>query len=355
MIRDKEIGGPAGEAALAAALAGAAFLVRLAIDPIMGDRQPYTPGFAAIAFAVWFGGWRAGVLCTIATNILANYFFISPRGHFTLDATELTGSASFYFTAGIIIFLAQRARIANRQLQREAAQKDIFIATLSHELRNPLAPIVSAARILERSVPPEGAARQAVAILERQSAHMRRLLDDLLDMSRIRRGGIALRREPVDLCRCTRDACDSVRDACEAKGQRMELACPGEGLVLTGDATRITQIVANLVGNACKYSPEGSWIAVRCECRGGEACITVSDNGPGIGAERLATLFEAFSNNDPRGDKPDSGGLGMGLWLANRLATMHGGRIDVRSVEGSGTEFRVYLPVAGATGAARSA
>src|SRR5512132_2437946 len=125
-MRERAGASLATAAVLAVVLTVVAFAVRHALAPYIGDKQPYTPAFAAIAFAVWFGGWRAAVICTLLANLVANYFFIQPRYTFTMNQTEIIAAASYYFTAAIIIYLGHRARRANRQLAREAAQKDVF-------------------------------------------------------------------------------------------------------------------------------------------------------------------------------------------------------------------------------------
>jgi signal transduction histidine kinase len=341
MIRDKERS-LAADAGIAVALAALAFVARLALDPWLGARQPYTPAFAFIAIAAWLRGWRPAALCTVACQVLSNYFFIEPRNQFTLDFTEGVAASSYYFTAFIIIYLGHRASAARVQLEREAAQKDVFIATLSHELRNPLAPIATATELLARENPSQPGARAAVGILQRQVGHMARLLDDLLDMSRITQGRLDIRREPVDVMRCVEDAAESAREGCAARAQQLEVSPAGGPLMALGDATRITQIVANLLNNASKYSQEGARIVVSVRRAGDEIAIIVGDNGPGIERELLPDLFEAFRKNDPRGPKSGNG-LGIGLWLANRLARLHGGRIDVESRRGMGTVFTVRL------------
>ena len=331
------------ELALAAGLSLVAAGIRYALDPWLGTRQPYTPAFGAVALAVWVGGWRAGMLTAIASQLVATHFFLR---HPTLEPyseAEMVALASYYFTALIIVYLGHRARRAARHLEEEARQKDLFLATLSHELRNPLAPIVSAGRILERTAGDDPRARRAIDMLERQAGHMTRLLDDLLDLSRVSGGRLELRSRPMDLRLCLRDAAETVRTAAQGKSQELRAESPPEAVMTLGDPTRITQIVGNLLDNAIKYCPAGTLIEATAEAAGKEVRVVVRDNGPGIDPNLLPDIFDAFSRVPAQSSRP-ANGLGIGLWLAHRLARMHGGSLTVESERGRGTRFTLTLP-----------
>jgi signal transduction histidine kinase len=331
------------ELALAAGLSLVAGGLRYALEPWLGARQPYTPAFAAIAIAVWFGGWRAGLLTAVASQLLATHFFLRHALHEPFSEAEVVALASYYVTAAIIVYLGHRARRAARELEGEARQKDLFLATLSHELRNPLAPIVSAGRILDRTAGDDPRARRAVAMIERQSAHMARLLDDLLDLSRVSGGRLELKPRPMDLRHCIRDAVETVRNAAQEKSQDLRADPAVEPVMTVGDPTRITQIVGNLLDNAVKYCPVGSVIEAAAEAYGKEVRIVVRDNGPGIEPELLPDIFDAFDKRETLSTRP-ANGLGIGLWLAHSLARMHGGSLAVRSERGQGTTFTLTLP-----------
>ncbi|HET7402294.1 MAG TPA: HAMP domain-containing sensor histidine kinase [Usitatibacter sp.] len=331
------------ELALAAGLSLVAGGIRYALDPWLGTRQPYTPAFGAVAIAVWVGGWRAGLLTAVASQLLATHFFLRHPPLTPFSEAELVALASYYFTAFIVIYLGHRARRAARQLEVDARQKDLFLATLSHELRNPLAPIVSAGRILERTAGDDPRARRAIAMLERQAGHLTRLLDDLLDLSRVSGGRLELKSRPMDLRLCIRDAAETVRTAAQMKSQELRAESPPEAVMTLGDPTRITQIVGNLLDNAVKYCPAGSLIEATAEPAGKDVRVVVRDNGPGIDPNLLPDIFDAFSNAPTQTSRP-ANGLGIGLWLAHRLAGMHGGSLTVESERGRGTRFTLTLP-----------
>jgi PAS domain S-box-containing protein len=237
-------------------------------------------------------------------------------------------------------------RKRSERLRREAdRQKDEFLATLAHELRNPLAPICAAAELLRNagSLAPE--LRAATTILERQARHMTHLVDDLLDISRITSGRIRLHLEPLDLAELLKAVLESYRQSAEtAHRQRITLAVAGEPLHVMGDRIRLTQIFSNIVHNAVKYTPPGGTIDVALRTEGREAIVSVRDNGMGIPVEMLDHIFEPFAQLDRSYQRPD-GGLGIGLTLAKRLVELHEGRIEARSAgRGTGTEVLVHLP-----------
>ena len=331
------------ELALAAGLSLVGGGIRYALDPWLGTRQPYTPAFGAVAIAVWVGGWRAGVLTAIASQLLATHFFLRHSSPEPFSEAEVVALASYYFTALIVVYLGHRARRAARQLEQDAQQKDLFLATLSHELRNPLAPIVSAGRILERTAGDDPRARRAIDMLERQAGHMTRLLDDLLDLSRVSGGRLELKPRPLDLRLCIRDAAETVRAAAQMKSQELRAESPPEAVMTMGDPTRITQIVGNLLDNAVKYCPAGSVIEATAEAAGKQVRVVVRDDGPGIDPQLLPNIFDAFDKVPAQSSRP-ANGLGIGLWLAHRLARLHGGSLTVESERGVGTQFTLTLP-----------
>ena len=237
-------------------------------------------------------------------------------------------------------------RVRNEAEIREAnRRKDEFLATLAHELRNPLAPMSSAAHVLRNPHLDDTHARQAREIIERQIHHMVRLVDDLLDVSRINVGQINLRNEIVSLSTLVNDAVEAARPAIEDGEHTLEVNLPEKSALLEGDGTRLVQVFQNLLHNAAKYTPAGGHIRVAAETIGSEAVVTVRDNGLGIALEAQERIFELFTRIHPR-DSIKVSGLGIGLSLARRLVELHQGRIEVRS-EGinQGSEFTVFLPL----------
>jgi signal transduction histidine kinase len=246
--------------------------------------------------------------------------------------------------------IERRAAVAERKRAEEALRladrrKDAFLATLAHELRNPLTPIRYATRLLEPGVPPQ-MAEDARKMIDRQLAQMARLLDDLLDVSRVTRGVLEIRREQLDLREIIETAVASAKPLAETARQELAVSVPAEPLCVSGDAVRLAQILWNLLHNATKYTPAGGHITVTATAASEEVTVTVKDDGMGIASEGLPKLFELFVQLDAPGTR-SAGGLGIGLSLAQDLARMHGGRIEVHSEgPGLGSEFVLHLPQA---------
>jgi signal transduction histidine kinase len=236
------------------------------------------------------------------------------------------------------------AEAARREAEQANRSKDEFIAMLSHELRNPLAPIANAHRVLEDGATLDSSSRHALAIAARQLAHMKRLVDDLLDAARMIRGRIDLQRAPADLRTVVRDALDAAAPSIDARRQRVELSLPDAPVVLDVDAARLMQLVGNLLSNASKFSDPGGTIGLRLHDAPQAVTIEVRDPGIGIAAEDLPRLFNLFSQVDGSLDRTRSG-LGIGLALVRQLAELHGGRVDASSDgPGRGATFTVTLP-----------
>lgn len=232
---------------------------------------------------------------------------------------------------------------------REAdLRKDEFLATLAHELRNPLAPIRNGLEILRRSGQLTGPAQGARDMMERQLGHMVRLVDDLLDVSRISRGKVDLRLARITLQSVLDHALESSRPTIEASGHRLMLHSPRESLWVEGDLTRLAQVVSNLLNNAAKYTPAGGCIEVRALAQDDQAMIEVADNGTGICADMLPRVFDLFAQVDRTRERAQ-GGLGIGLSLVKKLVELHGGDIRAHSEGPSrGSRFTVRLPRAAA-------
>jgi PAS domain S-box-containing protein len=228
-------------------------------------------------------------------------------------------------------------------------RKDEFLATLAHELRNPLAPIRNAVHLLKAGNPTEDNLRAAREIIDRQVHHMVRLVDDLMDVSRITIGQVNLRDERVSLRRVIDDALEAAAPAIEGGNHRLVVDIPGASLQLDGDATRLSQVFQNLLDNAAKYTPPGGTITLRAELRDQQIVVSVRDTGIGITPEAQARVFELFTRVHPA-DRIKTSGLGIGLSLAKKLIELHLGSIEVHSDgAGTGSEFIVKLPALTAT------
>ena len=229
------------------------------------------------------------------------------------------------------------------RLREADRRKDVFLASIAHELRNPLAPIRTGVAIL-RMTGAESQSQNVLAMMERQLQHMARLLDDLLDVSRISRGKITLHPERVDLRQVVDAALEASGPLIEQMGHVLSVSVPSEPAFLNADPVRFAQIISNLLNNAAKYTPPGGGIALKAEHRGDEVEISVADNGIGIPGESLESIFQMFTQIGGQSSNTQ-GGLGIGLSLAKGLVTLHGGTIEAYSEGlGRGSEFRVRVP-----------
>lgn len=235
--------------------------------------------------------------------------------------------------------------LTEERLRESDRRKEEFLATLAHELRNPLAPILNAVQCLELAAPVEPEARWAHDVIVRQTTHLTRLVDDLLDVSRINHGRLEIRQEPVDLARILRTAVETTQPFVEHRHQTLALVLPRERLTVDADPVRLSQVFANLINNAAKFSPENERIDVIVVARGDEVCVRVRDHGIGIEPAELPTIFDIFRRVRPS-YVHDQGGLGIGLTLVKRLVEMHGGAVSASSAGlGFGSEFAVRLPL----------
>ncbi len=237
------------------------------------------------------------------------------------------------------VFIGRRVT----RLREADRRKDVFLASLAHELRNPLAPIRTGIAIL-RMTSTEPRSQTVLVMMERQLQHMARLLDDLLDVSRISRGKISLHRERIDLRHVVDAAVEANRPLIDQMGHVLSVSAPSEPAFFNADPVRFTQILSNLLNNAAKYTPPGGRIALRADHRGDEVEVSVADNGIGIPGESLESIFEMFTQIESQSSSAQ-GGLGIGLSLAKGLVALHGGTIQAHSEGlGRGSQFRVCVP-----------
>ncbi|MEO7152567.1 MAG: response regulator [Burkholderiaceae bacterium] len=238
-------------------------------------------------------------------------------------------------------------RAAEQELLEASRRKDEFLAMLSHELRNPLAPIRTALEVIRRIAPADPKFNWAADIMVRQLRQMTRLIEELLDVARISQGKIALMRERVDLNAVVAQSVETAQPMVDARGQALEVSTSREPICLQGDHARLAQIVSNLLHNASKYSPTGSSITLSAGLDDEGAVIQVRDHGIGIELALLPRIFDLFTQGG-RGLDRTQGGLGVGLTLARRLAELHGGTLTATSGgPGNGSEFTLRIPDAG--------
>ncbi|HEY2934027.1 MAG TPA: response regulator [Acidobacteriota bacterium] len=259
-----------------------------------------------------------------------------------ISVGELVEDGKHLFT-GIIRDITERKRV-EKELKEAHRRKDEFLAMLAHELRNPLAPLRNAAEVMRLLPNVDPKLQWAEEVVVRQVQHLTRLVDDLLDVSRITSGKIGLQKEELELESVMLRAVETSRPLIDARGHELIVSLPAERLRLYADPTRLSQLLANLLNNAAKYTESGGRIWFSAERAGGEAVIRVKDTGIGIPGEMLPRVFDLFAQAD-RSLERSQGGLGIGLTLVRSLVEMHGGTVQASSEgPGKGSEFTIRLP-----------
>jgi PAS domain S-box-containing protein len=261
-----------------------------------------------------------------------------------ISAPRFAANGEHLGYTGMVIDITEHKRM-EQELQAADRRKDEFLATLAHELRNPLTPIRNAVQVLRLRGSADPAAQNAQEMIARQVSHMVRLIDDLLDVSRITRGKLQLQKEPVDLLSVLRHAVDNVRPDCDRHAHVLTLSAPGSPIRVDADRVRLVQVFANILDNACKYTPPQGCIDLEAAVQGPDVFVRVRDNGIGIPEDQLAAVFNLFTQV-PRSTKDVQAGLGIGLSLVRSLVHMHGGEVEARSAgPGAGSEFIIRLPL----------
>jgi signal transduction histidine kinase len=329
---------------------------------LLGGEMPFLLLWPAVMACAWFGGLGPGLLATGQSALVTASLFFGPPHWFSLTKPEdWAGVALFVLLGSSLSLLCEMLRRARRQaeqyardLRRQAEEladadrrKDEFLALLAHELRNPLAPIQNAVEVLKCLGQSRPELQRATAVIQRQAHQARKLVEDLLDVSRIGRGKIRLLLEPVELAEVVARAVEESRPLLEARRQQLAVSLPGEPIRLRADPTRLTQVLANLLNNAAKYTAEGGHVGLTVERDGAEAVVRVRDDGIGITPAMLPRVFDLYAQSD-RALRSARGGLGLGLTLVRRLVELHGGTVQAFSQgPGQGSEFVVRLPAAG--------
>jgi signal transduction histidine kinase/CheY-like chemotaxis protein len=351
--------------AAAIAIATAAIVLRWFLLPWLKSDVPYATLFGAIAVAVWMGGWGPAVVAAIVGLVGTTLLIGTPDSFVAASSwSAVLGLVVYGATCILIIGLGETMRKARddyrrsqemfkevalelkqhaADLQRVDSIKSLFLATLSHELRNPLAPIRNGIAILKRRMP-EGP-QDIYAMMDRQLGLVTRLIDDLLDVSRLDRGKLELHREKIAVESFVNAAIETARPNIEGKSQELVVRYAPRTFHVDGDPTRLAQVIANLLNNAAKYTPASGRIELSMRAEGPVAVISVRDNGIGIPASDLSRIFDTFVQLDASKTQA-AAGLGIGLALARSLVTLHGGEITASSDGvGKGSEFDVHLPL----------
>ncbi|MDB6163236.1 MAG: chemotaxis protein methyltransferase CheR [Xanthomonadaceae bacterium] len=348
-----------------------ALLVRLQ-TPWLFEGATFMPFFMAILVSAWLGGLGPGLLATALCGLAGDWYLLDPVGAFGMSGRGQGLQLLLFAVLGVAMSVAcqwlhnardraSRMRADINELQRmednlrqlaadlsEAGRrKDRFLATLSHELRNPLAPIRNALELIKRANSNPDTIELARAAMERQLLQMVRLVDDLLDVSRITRDKLELRREIVTLQSVLDNAMEAAQPCIAEHGHRLSVSLPPQTVWLSADPARMAQVFSNLLNNAAKYTNHGGTLELIARLEADdEVIVSVIDNGIGVPRQEVAKVLEMFGQVDDSLERAE-GGLGIGLSLAKRLVEMHNGRIDLRAAPGgSGTEVEVRLTTA---------
>lgn len=331
----------------------AALGARMLCDPLLGTRGSYGFFLVSTIYVAWRRGLGPSIATCCAGAVLGTYFFEMPQGNYPFanlsDFVPLALSLTIGFGAAFVCKLLRIMAAEYARMYREAREadlrKDNFLAMLAHELRNPLAPIRNALYLLESDESRSADAEELQTLITGQVNHLIRLVDDLLDVARIKGGRIELRPEPIDLRTVIKTSIDTARPLIDDKKHELLVQMPSTALPLDGDAVRLAQVIANLLNNAAKYTDKGGRIWLSAERDGNQIVCRVRDTGAGLTAEQMSRIFKLFEQADPSIEK-SRGGLGIGLTLARMLVEMHGGTLEVTSPGlGLGSEFSIHLPM----------
>jgi two-component system, sensor histidine kinase len=299
---------------------------------------------ASLVVATLLSGWLQDAVTAPILEVAQVSREVMDKRDFTLRARKTTEDEIGELVDAFNAMLAEVGRRAEA-LREADRRKDEFLATLAHELRNPLAPIRNALEILRLAGDDPAKSMMAREMMQRQVGQMVRLVDDLLDVSRITTGKLAVRKAVFDLNASVRDAVETVRPFTETRGQKLELDLPRAPLAVEGDRTRLAQVFSNLLNNAAKYTEPHGRIRLALRQEADQAVVSVADTGIGLSAEAIGSIFDMFVQVD-RSLERSQAGLGVGLTLARRLVELHAGTIEARSAgPGRGSEFIVRLPL----------
>jgi signal transduction histidine kinase len=338
--------------AAAGAIVLAALALRFATSGFFTEYGfPFICFFPAVLIAAFATGLGPSLFAVALSTGFAWYFFIHPKDAF-LPISDTDLFALCFFVAVLVVDCLvihvarrslQRLRLAQAELQAADDRKNEFLAFLAHELRNPLSAVKSAGLLAARQAS-DGAARRTLEMQQRQIAQMERLIGDLLDGARLASGKIHVEEAPLDLAVLVERSAQAFRLLADARGQTVALSLPPGPVPVSGDASRLSQVVENLLSNASKFSPDGALLRVGLAIDGNGAELTVADPGKGLEAADLDRIFEMYVQTQQ--SDVQKGGLGLGLPLARHIAQRHGGSIVARSAgRGHGATFLLRLPL----------
>jgi PAS domain S-box-containing protein len=311
------------------------------------DGRPIAPDEGPLARALWRGEPVRNAEVMIERDDGSRVIIVVNATPIKNAEGAVTAAVGTFFEVTEQRELARQLALRVAELKEADRRKDEFLAMLAHELRNPLVPIANAVHVLQGSAESSAAARQSRSMIERQLGHMVRLVDDLLDVSRISRGKIAMRPDRFDFAAAVREVLADFRDECARHGLALEERITGDSVPIDGDRVRLCQVLTNVLRNAIKFTDPGGRIAVDLEREGGRVRLRIRDTGIGIDAAMLPHVFEAFSQAD-RSIARTRGGLGLGLALVHGIVAAHKGEVRAASEGlGRGAEFTILLPTAG--------
>jgi signal transduction histidine kinase len=327
-----------------------ALVLTLLVDDPRVEPNTLLLFLAAVMCSSWYGGIGPGVVATGLTGLGALYLYIPPALSFLLDEQSALRLVEFVAVSVLISVLNETRRRSQARAEHASAEaaaanrvKDEFLAMVSHELRTPLSAILGWTKILRTREADPSITPQALEIIERNAATESRLVEDLLDISRLATGHFRLHMRPLEITPVLHAAIDTVRPAIEAKALDLRTKVDGTAMVL-GDQERLQQVLWNLLSNAVKFTPERGAVEVVVQQVNTHARILVSDTGPGIDAAALPHIFERFHQGS-QADGKRRGGLGLGLAIARHVAELHGGTLRAESAgRGKGARFVLELP-----------
>jgi signal transduction histidine kinase len=321
-----------------------AWLIRKPLDPFLGEHLSFSFDYLAVFVAAWIGGFWPAIATAVLSALVGNYFFTFPKQSLAIGSIEeLIDLVFFLVVSATIGMLSEISLRALARAKKAEEEKDNFMATVAHELRSPLSAIYYA-NSLNRMAASEQPTDQ-LDVIDRQVTYLNLLVEDLLDVSRVARGKIRLKKERIDAATIVDRAVEKVRPLLADRRHELELDISSDPMPLNVDPVRVEQVLTNLLTNAAKYTPDGGRIRVTAKRDGNSVLFFVRDNGIGISAKILPQIFDLFVQGERARDH-DEGGLGIGLALVRRICEMHGGSVRAASAgKNRGSEFMIALPL----------